>query len=151
MAWRLPAVCGSNAWSGSICMARAPDAICRPEITRYCWGIATHTIASHAGLGVIRDHLQQMVFLRENMFESLMTRFRLAKEALSTAVAKDYRTAIEYFDQQLADTFQEILKITPTDRPSRLKLCKFLLDFCCANCNGELTNQAARKRLLELV
>lgn len=85
------------------------------------------------------------------MFESLMTRFGLANKALSTAVAKDYRMAIKYFDQQLADTFQEILNITPADRPSRLKLCKFLLDFCCPNCSGDLTNQAARKRLLELV
>ena len=85
------------------------------------------------------------------MSESLMTRFLLANEAMATAVSKDYSRAIGYFDQQLVETFQEILQFVPQDRSSKLKLCRFLLDHCCASCSGEPTNQAARKRLIELI
>lgn len=85
------------------------------------------------------------------MIDSLVTKFRLAKDALTTAVAGDYNAAIRYFDQQMVETFEEILQAAPTDRTSRYSLCEFLLDFCGATCSGESTNRAARRRIIELI
>lgn len=85
------------------------------------------------------------------MTDLLITRLELAREALSTAIEKNYLDCVGYFDRQVEEIFQQILSIDPKDTVHKLHICEFLIGFCCEICWGRRLSQQAKGRLLELI
>jgi len=75
----------------------------------------------------------------------------MARQALHTAIDRDYQDAILYFDEQLQATFGEIMQHVPSNEKNKRELFSFLIDCCRESDFEEKTAKQAKSKMLSLI